>query len=116
MVGPINALGAGAARLGTGDLSQRIVIRTGDELELLANQFNQMAARLEESYAGLESKVAQRTVELADALAQQTAIADVLRLLSRSPTDAQPVLQLIAAHAARTHCLARRCFPTPRIC
>ena len=43
MIGPIRALGAGAARLGAGDLSQRISIRTGDELEGLANQFNDMA-------------------------------------------------------------------------
>ena len=57
MVGPIQALRAGAARIGSGDLSQRIAIKTGDELEALANQFNDMAGRLQESYAGLEQKV-----------------------------------------------------------
>jgi hypothetical protein len=35
MVGPIRALRAGAARIGSGDLSQRIAIKTGDELEAL---------------------------------------------------------------------------------
>ncbi len=49
MVGPIQALQAGAARLGGGDLSQRISIKTGDELEALADQFNDMAVRLQES-------------------------------------------------------------------
>src|SRR5436305_10296749 len=39
MVGPIQALRAGAARIGGGDLSQRISIKTGDELEALADQF-----------------------------------------------------------------------------
>jgi nitrate/nitrite-specific signal transduction histidine kinase len=61
MVGPIQALRTGAARIGSGDLSQRIAIKTGDELEVLADQFNDMAGRLQESYAGLEQKVDLRT-------------------------------------------------------
>ena len=65
MVGPIQALQTGAARIGRGDLSQRISIKTGDELEGLADQFNDMAGQLEESYAGLEKKVEVRTDELA---------------------------------------------------
>jgi signal transduction histidine kinase len=65
---PIRQLRQGAARLGAGDLTQRIAIHTGDELEALANQFNDMAGKLEESYAGLEQKVAQRTQELAASL------------------------------------------------
>src|SRR3984957_1302422 len=50
MVVPIQALRAGAARIGRGDLSQRISIKTGDEIEALADQFNDMAGRLQESY------------------------------------------------------------------
>jgi two-component system NtrC family sensor kinase len=64
MVGPIQALQAGAARIGRGDLGQRIAIKTGDELEALADQFNDMAGQLQESYAGLEQKVEQRTREV----------------------------------------------------
>jgi adenylate cyclase len=64
MVGPIQALRAGAERIGGGDLSQRIRIKTGDELEALADQFNVMAGRLKESYAGLEQKVEERTREV----------------------------------------------------
>jgi two-component system, NtrC family, sensor kinase len=64
MVGPIQALRAGAARLGGGDLSQRITIKTGDELEALADQFNDMAGRLQESHTDLEKKVEQRTHEV----------------------------------------------------
>jgi two-component system, NtrC family, sensor kinase len=64
MVGPIQALRAGAERIGAGDLSQQIRIKTGDELEALANQFNDMAGRLQESYAGLEQKVEERTREV----------------------------------------------------
>src|SRR6185436_2610273 len=57
MVKPIRALQAGAAQFGEGNLTGRIAVRTGDELEGLAEQFNSMAGKLQESYAGLERKV-----------------------------------------------------------
>jgi signal transduction histidine kinase len=40
-------------------------VKTGDEIETLADQFNLMSAELDESYASLEKKVADRTRELA---------------------------------------------------
>lgn len=64
MVAPITALEAGAQKLAAGDLDHRVAIRTGDELETLAERFNYMADRLHESYAQLEHKVMQRTQEL----------------------------------------------------
>ncbi len=44
-----------------------------------------------------------RSVErrLADALAQQAATAEILRVMAASPTDVQPVMQAVAEHAAR---------------
>ncbi len=45
-------------------------MKTGDELEGLADEFNRMTARLQEAYTGLEHKVAERTQELV-ALNQQ---------------------------------------------
>jgi class 3 adenylate cyclase/HAMP domain-containing protein len=68
MVTPIRALQAGAARVGSGALDHRIELRTGDELEALSGEFNRMAARLQESYAGLEQKVDERTRDLGDAV------------------------------------------------
>jgi signal transduction histidine kinase/CheY-like chemotaxis protein len=67
MVGPIEALRAGAERIGSGQLSQRLAIKTGDELEVLGEHFNDMAAHLEQSYATLERKVDERTQQLAQA-------------------------------------------------
>jgi signal transduction histidine kinase len=64
MVIPIRALHAGAQRIGSGNLGQRISINTGDELEALGGQFNRMAERLQESYATLEQKVEERTRQL----------------------------------------------------
>ena len=103
MVVPIRALQAGAQRMGGGDLGHRLEIKTGDELEALADQFNRSAEALEESYAGLERKVEDRTAELRETLEQQTATAEVLRVISQSPTDVQPVLKAVSA-AARRFC------------
>ena len=61
---PIRALHDGAARIGRGDLDQQISIKTGDELEALGEQFNRMAAQLQDSYASLERKVEERTHQL----------------------------------------------------
>ncbi|MFN0303312.1 MAG: ATP-binding protein [Burkholderiales bacterium] len=67
MTAPILALEQGAARLGAGHLDERVRVDTGDELQALGDQFNRMAARLNESYESLEAKIAERTRQLAAA-------------------------------------------------
>jgi signal transduction histidine kinase len=61
---PLQRLRRGVQRIGEGDLSYRVELKTGDELEMLADEFNGMSARLQDAYAGLEQKVAERTGEL----------------------------------------------------
>src|SRR5436190_3825556 len=107
MVGPIQALRAGAERIGGGDLSQRIRIKTGDELEALADQFNDMAGRLQESYAGLEQKVEERTREvetrsgeLAQSVEELRALGEVTQAVN-STLELQTVLSTIVAKAVQ---------------
>ena len=53
------------------------------------------------SYADLREKVRHLTRALSEALEQQTATSEILRVISQSPTDIQPVFDTIAANAAR---------------
>jgi GAF domain-containing protein len=97
---PIHALRAGAARLGSGDLGQRIAIKTGDEVEALANQFNDMAGRLQESYANLERKVEERTDELGRSVGELRALGEVSQAVN-STLDLETVLATIVAKAVQ---------------
>jgi len=115
MVAPIRVLQAGAARVGKGELDYRIDIRTGDEVQALAEEFNHTAAQLQDSQRGLEEKVEERTralatanAEITETLDQQTATSEVLRVISSSPTDIQPVFDVIAERAVRL-CDAQLC-------
>ena len=82
---PIAELAGAAQEMAGGNLDQVIEVRTGDELESLAAQFNRMSAQLRASYANLEQRVSDRTRELATLNA-------VAAVVSRS-LDLEEVLQ-----------------------
>ncbi|MCW5715916.1 MAG: GAF domain-containing protein [Bauldia sp.] len=100
MVGPISRLQTGAAVIGRGDLTHRIDVRTGDELEALADEFNDMAGRLEESRVGLERRVSERTRDLARSVEELVALGEVSQALN-STLDVEAVLTTIVAKAVQ---------------
>src|SRR6202007_1440609 len=95
---PITALGPGARKLGAGDFSHRIDVHTKDELEELAGQFNSMAGQLQETYSGLESKVEERTRDLARSINELKVLEEVGRAVASS-LDLDAVLPTVAARA-----------------
>ncbi|GGI28196.1 adenylate/guanylate cyclase domain-containing protein [Bradyrhizobium guangdongense] len=98
MIIPITALRDGAHRLGEGDFSHRIDVHTSDELEELAGQFNRMAGQLQETYTNLETKVEERTRDLAQSINELKVLEEVGRALASS-LDLNAVLPTIAARA-----------------
>jgi len=54
---PIQLLHDGVREIGSGRLDQRLELKTGDEIEGLADAFNQMAANLQRSFAQIEQRV-----------------------------------------------------------
>jgi signal transduction histidine kinase/CheY-like chemotaxis protein len=97
MVVPIRTLSEGAARIGGGDLGQHISIKTGDELETLGDQFNNMASRLQESYATLEHKVEERTRQLEVANQAKS------RFLATASHDLRQPLHALGLFVAQLH-------------
>jgi class 3 adenylate cyclase/HAMP domain-containing protein len=98
MLIPITALRAGARRLGAGDFGHRIDVHTKDELEELAGQFNSMAGQLQETYSGLETKVEERTRDLARSINELKVLEEVGRAVASS-LDLNAVLPTVAARA-----------------
>jgi signal transduction histidine kinase/CheY-like chemotaxis protein len=70
---PILQLRDGAQKLGSGDLLAKIDVQSRDEIQSVAIAFNGMADSLRALYASLESKVLERTRDLAQANDQITA-------------------------------------------
>jgi signal transduction histidine kinase len=97
MVVPIRALQEGAMRIGRGNLTQRIAIKTNDELEALGDEFNKMATRLQESYATLEHKVEERTRQLELANLAKS------RFLAAASHDLRQPLHALGLFVAQLH-------------
>ncbi|HLN87358.1 MAG TPA: cache domain-containing protein, partial [Candidatus Limnocylindrales bacterium] len=101
VIRPVGILRNGVERIGAGELSHRLELKTGDEIEVLADEFNKMTAQLEESYTNLEHKVEDRTRELTESLEQQTATSEILGVIASSPGDLQPIYQTILTNITR---------------
>jgi signal transduction histidine kinase len=57
IVKPIRRLQQGAALIGRNELQEPIMVRTGDEIQGLAEEINRMNSRLQEAFSGLNEEV-----------------------------------------------------------
>jgi signal transduction histidine kinase len=69
------------------------VTRTASRVESLS--------QLKKTIATLEKTIASQVQEIRDGAEQQTATSEVLRVIASSPTDLQPVLDVVVENAAR---------------
>ncbi len=76
---PVRQLSQSAEALGRGELSTRAPLRGGAEFVTLAETFNTMADQLQQTLAGLEQRVAERTLSLERRSSQLRAASEIAR-------------------------------------
>jgi len=83
---PLATLQQGLGSVEQGDLSARVEVASQDEFGELGDGFNRMAARLADSYRGLERKVAEKTEKLSAERERLAVLYEASRFVARAPT------------------------------
>ena len=78
IVRPVRRLQSAAQLVGRGELRQPIDIRTGDEIQDLADEFNRMNRQLEAAFAGLNDQVTFKTQQVESLLHSTDEILDAV--------------------------------------
>lgn len=109
----LRVLSGAARRIAGGDLSVRADVRSGDEVESLARDFNSMAAKLEENIEELQDSVRRQTEfmgsfahELKTPMTSIIGYADLLRGQSLTPQEQQEAANYIFSEGRRLESLS----------
>lgn len=78
IVKPVQRLRHEASRIAGGDLSQPLAVHTGDEIEELADEFDEMRIQLRQHIDTLEDRVEERTRELRENQAEKDRVTEQL--------------------------------------
>ena len=98
VIRPLDRLGEGIRRLSSGDLHARVEVGVEDEIGRIAAGFNHMADRLEDLYANLESKVAEKTASVEEKNRHLEQLYAVTSYFAQS----RPLSELVEGFAERT--------------
>ncbi len=77
---PIMQLYNATDKIGAGNLGETVYIKTGDEIEELAEKFNLMSAKLKNSYEEMEQKIDERTREVVTLFSFTSAVSKDIEL------------------------------------
>jgi PAS domain S-box-containing protein len=101
---PVRLAEAFLGRVAKGDFRATIDVPNRDEFGVLADRMNRMSRELHRLYdeqGRLLTQLEARNRDLTETLEQQTATAEILRVISGSPTDVRPVFDAIVDSSVR---------------